>query len=420
MRSARAQAHEIVGATILSTVGFIAHLRSSSEELAIGVPEAEAISLGLDLPHVPQGRLCSPSATVASRDGVGQAQGGLALQILRKGCQGFATLSSPRRFEPAVSSDSPPPSANGAVFGIFLASEARRLVMTLLVRAFRSKRGCEQRMIGALQDLATRTIRDRQAEAVLICQQRGALDGVLWIENCAREPGHRAPISEECPGGFFEQVSADCRLQFLDGFYRFPLPPCQVWWLRFDQQPNHDPERVRGLLDLARRAAADIHVVGVSLYRAIDEPIAIIGFLALTPGITPQNTSRRNPRSRPTRILSTVPLPGVPCPSSGQSDGFRRVPVLPCLRIATRVRRSGRAPLLGSRRPSLGRRWMKPAQDERQRDDPIDSDLHRHVRTMRSDVATNQREPRSTARVRLLRRPGPAPSGSSAFRSAWQ
>jgi len=34
--------------------GFIAHLRSSSEEMAIGVPEAEAISLGLDLPHVPR------------------------------------------------------------------------------------------------------------------------------------------------------------------------------------------------------------------------------------------------------------------------------------------------------------------------------------------------------------------------------
>lgn len=39
--------------------GFIAHLRSSSEETAIGVPEAEAISLCLDLPHVPRGKLCA-------------------------------------------------------------------------------------------------------------------------------------------------------------------------------------------------------------------------------------------------------------------------------------------------------------------------------------------------------------------------
>ena len=186
--------------------------------------------------------------------------------------------------------------------------------MTLLVRAFRSKRGCERRMIGALQDLGTRMIRDRQAEAILICQQHGALDGVLWIENCAREPGHRAPISEEeCPGELFEPVTADCRLEFLGGFYRFPLPPCQVWWFRVDQQPNHHPELVRGLLDLARRAAADIHVVGVSLYRAIDEPIAIIGFLALTPGITPAEYFKAQPPLTPNadpvdRAMAWFPL----------------------------------------------------------------------------------------------------------------
>jgi hypothetical protein len=143
-------------------------------------------------------------------------------------------------------------------------------------------------------------IRDRQADAVLICQQHGALDGILWIENRAREAGHRAPISEkESSRELFEQVSADCRLEFLDGFYRFPLPPCQVWWLRVDQRPNHHFELVRGLLDLARRAAADLHVVGVSLYRAIDEPIAIIGFLALTPGITPAEYFKAQPPLTP-------------------------------------------------------------------------------------------------------------------------
>jgi len=163
-------------------------------------------------------------------------------------------------------------------------------------------------MIRALQDRATSMIRDRQAEAVLICQKHGALDGILWLENCAREPGHRAPISEEeCRGQLFEHVSADCRLEFLDGFYRFPLPPCQVWWLRVQ------PELVRGLLDLARRAAADIHVVGVSLYRTIDEPIAIIGFLALTPGITPAEYFKAQPPLTPNadsvdRAIAWCPL----------------------------------------------------------------------------------------------------------------
>lgn len=160
--------------------------------------------------------------------------------------------------------------------------------MTLLLRAFRSKTGRDQKMIAALQDRATGMIRDRQAEAVLICQQHGVLDGILWIENCTRQAGHSAPTSEtENSQELFEHISAACRLAFLDGFYRFPLPPCQVWWLKLDQRPNHQSELVRGLRDLARRAAADSHVVGVSLYRAIDEPNAIIGFLALTPGITP-------------------------------------------------------------------------------------------------------------------------------------
>jgi len=169
-------------------------------------------------------------------------------------------------------------------------------------------------MIGALQARATSMIRDRQAEAILICQQHGALDGILWIENCARAGGRRAPTSEKDNAReLFEQVSADCRLEFLDGFYRFPLPPCQVWWLKVDQRPNTQPELVRGLLDLARRAAADIRVGGLSLYRAIDEPIAIIGFLALTPDITPAEYFKAQPPLTPNadpvdRAIAWFPL----------------------------------------------------------------------------------------------------------------
>jgi hypothetical protein len=67
------------------------------------------------------------------------------------------------------------------------------------------------------------------------------------------------------------------------------------------------------LLDLARRAAADIHVGGVSLYRAIDEPIAIIGFLALTPGITPAEYLKAQPPLTPNadpadRAIAWCPL----------------------------------------------------------------------------------------------------------------
>lgn len=160
--------------------------------------------------------------------------------------------------------------------------------MVLLLRMFRSKPGRERRMIEALQDTATRMIHDRQVDAVLICQQRDELDRILWIENCARETGHNALFSKpEASWEFFEPISAPCHLEFLDGFYRFPLPPCRVWWLKIDQPLDRQLELVQGLLDLARRAAADAHVVGVSLYRAVDEPTMIIGFLALTLSVMP-------------------------------------------------------------------------------------------------------------------------------------
>ncbi len=151
-------------------------------------------------------------------------------------------------------------------------------------------------MIDGLQATATRMIHDRQADAVLICQQSDALDRIVWIENCAHETGHHAPIREQgASWELFEHISAPCHVEFLDGFYRFPLPPCQVWWLRVDQPLDRRLELVRELLDLARRAAADAHVVGVSLYRAVDEPTTIVGFLALTPGAVPAEYFKAQP-----------------------------------------------------------------------------------------------------------------------------
>lgn len=159
--------------------------------------------------------------------------------------------------------------------------------MTLLLRTFRSKPGRESGLIDVLRGTATQMIQDGQVEAVLICQHKDARDRILWIENRARkvDPGpvsERQPPRESC-----EQVSASRRLVFLDGFYHFPLPPCQVWWLEIRQSSRCQPRLVRELLELARRAEKDAHIAGISLYRAADESTTLIGFLALTPGVTP-------------------------------------------------------------------------------------------------------------------------------------
>lgn len=159
--------------------------------------------------------------------------------------------------------------------------------MTLLVRTFRSKRGRERGLIDVLRDTATQMIQDGQAEAVLICQQSDALDRILLIENRARKVDLESVREEQPSPEPCEHVSAPRRLVFLDGFYRFPLPPCQVWWLEIHQSSRGQPELVREMLELTRRAAVDSHVSGISLYRAADEPTTLIGFLALTPGIAP-------------------------------------------------------------------------------------------------------------------------------------
>jgi len=160
--------------------------------------------------------------------------------------------------------------------------------MTLVLRTFRSKHGCERTVVAALRNAATRMIQDRQAEAVLICQRSDILNRILWIENRTRgaELGSPAP-EQEAPREFLEEVSTPCRLIFLDGFYRFPLAPCHVWWLESHLSSHSQPELLPGLLEVARCAATDARLVGISLYRATDELTKVIGFLALTPGMTP-------------------------------------------------------------------------------------------------------------------------------------
>jgi len=158
--------------------------------------------------------------------------------------------------------------------------------MTLVLRTFRSKPGRERAVIYALRDAATRMIQDRQAEAVVICQRTDTLDRILWVENRVRGADLGPPAPEqEAFRESLEEISTPCRLIFLDGFYRFPLEPCHVWW--FEGHQPSGSQLLQRLLDVPRCAATDARLVGISLYRATDELTKVIGFLALTPGMTP-------------------------------------------------------------------------------------------------------------------------------------
>ena len=157
--------------------------------------------------------------------------------------------------------------------------------MTLLVRTFQSKLGREPQLIAALQRAATKMIQTQQADAVLLCQQCDTGERILWIET--RQGAADGPALDESRD-LLERASAVLPLEFLGGFYHFPMPACQVWSLEVRTPSNHQSQTVRLLLRLARRASADPNVVGLSLYRAVDDPTFVVAFLTLSPGIAPQ------------------------------------------------------------------------------------------------------------------------------------
>ncbi len=138
--------------------------------------------------------------------------------------------------------------------------------MTVLVRTFQSKLGREPQLIAALRTAATKMIQTRQADAVLLCQQCDTGERILWIET--RQGAADGPALDESRD-LLECASAVLPLEFLGGFYHFPMPACQVWSLEVRTPSNHQSQTVRLLLRLARRASADPNVVGLSLYRGI-------------------------------------------------------------------------------------------------------------------------------------------------------
>lgn len=156
--------------------------------------------------------------------------------------------------------------------------------MPLLIRTFLSKPGRGPQLIGALQNAATTMIQTRQADSVLLCQQSDTGERILWFENSRGTAG--APALDKSLD-LLEQASMARPLEFLDGFYRFPMPSCQVWSLEV-QAPSNGQSPVHRLLRLARSASADPTVVGLSVYRDVDDPTLFIAFLALLPGVPPE------------------------------------------------------------------------------------------------------------------------------------
>lgn len=157
--------------------------------------------------------------------------------------------------------------------------------MTLLIRIYLSKPGRGSQLVGALQRTATTLIRSGQADSVLLCQDRDKSERILWIEN--RRPAAGAFTLDE-----FLDVLAPApttwSLEFLDGFYRFPMPACEVWCLELRTSTSDQAQTLSGLLGVTRRAARDGNVAGLSVYRAVGDPTLLVAFVAVRSGIVPE------------------------------------------------------------------------------------------------------------------------------------
>lgn len=155
--------------------------------------------------------------------------------------------------------------------------------MTLTIRTFLSRPGQGAQLIGVLQRVATTMIQARQADSVLLCQQSDRRDRIFWIENSRGAAAPGLPAVPDLSG----HASLARSLAFLDGFYRFPVPPCQVWSLDVRVPSIGVFRAVRTLLRVARAAADDLDVAGLAIYRDLADPSALAAFLALAPGVSP-------------------------------------------------------------------------------------------------------------------------------------
>jgi hypothetical protein len=186
--------------------------------------------------------------------------------------------------------------------------------MVILLRRFRSGAGAERAGMEAVRTSAIRMVRGQQAEAVLLCQRSDAPSEILWLEHRGRGAGStrvsHTPLAAAA-GQLLEETTPPQQVELLDGFYRFPLPPCRVWLLEAPEGAEPEPEVVRALLDLSRLGAKDPRVAGLSVYRVVGEPAPVIAFLALAPDLTPGEylfTVRRPDAAALDEALSSNPL----------------------------------------------------------------------------------------------------------------
>jgi hypothetical protein len=147
--------------------------------------------------------------------------------------------------------------------------------MALVFRRFRARPSREAAVLEHLRTAACRIVEEHPGSVVIF--RTGEPREMVWLGN--EPPG----VTVGCDDSLAE-CFPDFSLQFVDGWYRLPAPPHEIWNLEVRTAGEPRLETLKRLLELSRWHEEQPHVVGRSVFRVIEDPSAFIGFVGMTRG----------------------------------------------------------------------------------------------------------------------------------------
>lgn len=154
--------------------------------------------------------------------------------------------------------------------------------MALLFRILKAQPGREVALLDCLQRYASRVVQDDEERCLLICGTDDPGE-FLWIGHRTEEAGP-APRSRDLVDSIAEPLlepAPAVSLRFVGGWHRLPAPPYQIWNVEVRGPDDLAVESVTELLTPPGGGGAD-HLVGRSVFRAIEDASVFVGFVALT------------------------------------------------------------------------------------------------------------------------------------------
>lgn len=154
--------------------------------------------------------------------------------------------------------------------------------MALVFRILKARPGREGASLDCLQRHASRVVQEDEERCLLICATDDPGE-FLWIGHRTTEAESAArsrDLVDSMAESLLEPAPA-LSLRFLGGWHRLPAPPYQIWNVEVRGPDDLAVRSVTALFTPPGGEGAD-HVVGRSVFRAIEDASVFVGFVAVT------------------------------------------------------------------------------------------------------------------------------------------